>query len=178
MNTRQQKKTWVQGYTAIRPSHTERSDVGCFPFLRGCFKVQSPLNDQRGRFCRCRAAVLAVSAQRALDGASKKGTRLVGRHRSRRERLCGPRGSVSPPEPPTHHHASPVRAPLLNPLLAYDQSGILWPWQCSPRPPVDLRRVFARRCMRVPTLRHARPGRATRRRAHLTLPVRSKRATT
>ena len=58
----------------------------------------------------------------ALDGASRKGTRLVGRRRSRRVLFCGPRGSVSPFATSTWCHVSPTRAPLLTPLLEEIQS--------------------------------------------------------
>ena len=95
--------------------------------LRGCFKVWSPLTTS--------AADSAGVAQQflryllgALDGASRKGTRLVGRRRSRRVLFGGPRGSNSPFATSTWCHVSPTRAPLLIPLSLYDYYGAQRPW--------------------------------------------------
>ena len=71
----------------------------------------------------------------ALDGASRKGTRLVGRRRSRRVLFGGPRGSNSPFATSTWCHVSPTRAPLLIPLSLYDYYGAQRPPRCPARPP-------------------------------------------
>ena len=71
----------------------------------------------------------------ALDGASRKGTRLVGRRRSRRVLFCGPRGRASRLPTSTWCHVSPTRAPLLIPLSLYDYYGAQRPPRCPARPP-------------------------------------------
>ena len=115
-------------------------------FMRGCFKVWSPLTTS--------AADSAGVAQQllryllgALDRAPRKGTRLVGRRRSRRVLFCGPRGSVSPFATSTWCHVSPTRAPPLIPLSPYDYYEAQRPPLCPARPP---RRPYrTRACRRV-----------------------------
>ena len=115
-------------------------------FMRGCFKVWSPLTTS--------AADSAGVAQQllryllgALDRAPRKGTRLVGRRRSRRVLLCGPRGSNSPFATSTWCHVSPTRAPPLIPLSPYDYYEAQRPPLCPARPP---RRPYrTRACRRV-----------------------------